>query len=271
MNAKFKQLQSKAFRVGGNVRDEFLGLPCSDEDYVVEATEEQFRAVFPDAPFVGKDFPVFLVDGEDTALTRTEKSTGSGYGDFELDKVGVSIEEDLGRRDFTINSMARRMDDDSLVDPFNGAEDLANGILRTVFSQAFEEDPVRILRGARLAARFGFKFEEQTFGLMYAAAPLLTFVTKERIALEFEKMYKSAEKPSVFFRHLANLDALKHIVAPLDALRFVPAGPVQYHGKKTGFAHTMEVIDRCKANGYSFKVFMGALAHDFGKATTVPN
>ena len=267
----FRELNHKTYHVGGSVRDELLGKVPKDYDFVIEATEEEFRKHFPceqTYPLVGTDKPVFLVQGNDVALTRTEESTGNGYGDFVCKDVGVPILEDLGRRDFTICSMARHYVTGDLLDPHNGQEDLERKLIRTVFEQAFVEDPVRILRAARFAARFEFTIETRTMELMRESAHMLQYATKERIVKELEEMYAKAYTPSIFFKVLAEADALKYQFPELEALRHVPAGPNQYHGDNTGFDHTMEAIDRARDFGYSFDVFLAALAHDFGKATT---
>ncbi|MCX7960925.1 MAG: multifunctional CCA tRNA nucleotidyl transferase/2'3'-cyclic phosphodiesterase/2'nucleotidase/phosphatase, partial [Burkholderiales bacterium] len=156
----------KAYVVGGAVRDELLGLPVADRDWVVVgATPEQMTA----AGFrpVGRDFPVFLhpVTGEEYALARTERKSGRGYRGFTVYCAPeVTLEEDLARRDLTINAMARD-EDGRLIDPFGGARDIAAGVLRHV-SEAFAEDPVRILRVARFAARYGFRVADETMALM---------------------------------------------------------------------------------------------------------
>lgn len=263
----------KIYRVGGSVRDELLGLTPTDLDFTAEATEEQFRKAFPESETVGKKFPVFIVNGNEVALTRSERSTGPRTGDVEITGLGVPIEVDLARRDFTINSIARCCLTGNLIDPHNGVEDLNARRLRTIFTAAFHDDPIRILRGARLAAKLGFTVEVETALLMRDAAPLLEGERKEMIVAELEKMYKQVDKPSRYFTELVKIDALKHVIKPLDDLRFVTAGPVQFHHDQygnpiTAFQHTMLVIDRCKANGYSFEVFMACLCHDFGKAAT---
>lgn len=265
----FKELTEKTYSVGGSVRDELLGKEVSDFDYVVTATKEEFEKVFPEAPLVGKDFPVYLVNGDEVALSRTEKSTGNGYGDFVLEAVGVSIEDDLKRRDFTINSMAKDFTG-KLVDPFGGERDLERGLLRTVFVEAFEEDPVRILRGARFAARFGFELEHDTKRLMAKAAPKLAHVTKERIVKEMEKMYESTDTPSKFFEVLSEIGALEFIFPDLERLTTVTAGPSMYHLGKTAFGHTMFAIDTAKSLDAKFHVFVAVLFHDLGKGTTDP-
>src|ERR1700716_1563227 len=158
----------KIYAVGGAVRDELLGLPVKDRDYVVVgATPDEMLELGYQQ--VGKDFPVFLhpETHEEYALARTERKTARGYHGFEFDAApDVTLEQDLARRDLTINAIARD-DDGTLIDPFNGAEDLSAGILRHV-SAAFAEDPVRILRVARFAARFGFAVAPETMHLMHA-------------------------------------------------------------------------------------------------------
>src|ERR671939_1237881 len=156
----------KAYVVGGAVRDELLGLPVKDRDHVVVGAtpEEMVRLGYKP---VGKDFPVFLhpQTHEEYALTRTERKSGRGYRGFTVHAApDVTLEEDLRRRDLTINAMAKA-EDGTLIDPYGGRRDLEQGILRHV-SEAFVEDPVRILRVARFAARFGFAVAPQTLELM---------------------------------------------------------------------------------------------------------
>jgi tRNA nucleotidyltransferase (CCA-adding enzyme) len=145
---------------------------------------------------------------------------------------------------------------------------LKNGLLRTVFKVAFEEDPVRILRGARFAARFGFEIESETKELMKLAAPKLAHVTKERIVKELEKVWESSKTPSVFFEVLSEIGALKFVFEDLERLTTVTAGPSQYHLGKTAFGHTMFAVDTAKSLDAPFHVFIGVLFHDLGKGTT---
>jgi tRNA nucleotidyltransferase (CCA-adding enzyme) len=180
----------KAYVVGGAVRDELLGLPLKDRDYVVVGAtpEEMVREGYRP---VGKDFPVFLHPGtqEEYALARTERKSGRGYKGFTVHAApDVTLEDDLRRRDLTINAMARDPETGALVDPFGGGIDLKNEILRHV-SEAFAEDPVRILRVARFAARFGFKVHEKTMQLMrdMVASGETDHLVPERIWQEFSK------------------------------------------------------------------------------------
>ena len=268
----FRALNPKAYEVGGAVRDGLLGLPPKDRDFVIECSEEEFRTHFPEAPkLVGKKFPVFIIEGNEVALTRTEKSGCTpGRGDFEITGVGVEIEKDLGRRDFTICSMARSVSTGELLDPHGGEEDLKAGLLRTINEKAFEEDGTRLLRGARFSARFGFEIEGHTMDLMRASAANVHSAQLEQVHEEMEKMYASSPKPSVFFRILAETGVLAELFPILDDLRKVPAGPAGHHGEDTAFDHTMKAVDRAKEMGYPFSVFLAALFHDVGKGTTKP-
>lgn len=176
----------KTYLVGGAVRDLLMSLEPKDRDYVVVgATEQQML----DDGFVrvGASFPVFLKDGAEYALARTERKNGVGYKGFEMvfDPT-VTLEDDLIRRDLTINSMAIDLDTGVLIDPYGGQHDLAQGVLRHT-SEAFAEDPVRVLRTARFAARYGFKIADDTLELMTKIAPELEHVPQERIWAEFEK------------------------------------------------------------------------------------
>ncbi|MGH8765711.1 MAG: multifunctional CCA tRNA nucleotidyl transferase/2'3'-cyclic phosphodiesterase/2'nucleotidase/phosphatase [Burkholderiales bacterium] len=179
----------KAYVVGGAVRDELLGLPVRDRDHVVVGSTPEDMVAAGYRP-VGKDFPVFLhpKTHEEYALARTERKSGRGYKGFTVHAApDVTLEQDLARRDLTINAMARAPDG-TLVDPFNGRTDLENGVLRHV-SEAFQEDPVRILRVARFAARFGFRIAEETLALMKSmvGSGEADHLVPERVWQEFAK------------------------------------------------------------------------------------
>lgn len=209
----------KIYCVGGAVRDELLGLPVKDRDYVVVGAtpEEMLRRGFKP---VGKDFPVFLhpQTHEEYALARTERKTARGYHGFEFYTApDVTLEQDLARRDLTINAIAKDAEG-RLIDPFNGASDLASGVLRHV-SPAFGEDPVRILRVARFAARFGFSIAPETMALMRAMARNgeADALVAERVWQELARGILEA-RPSRMFGVLRECDALARIVPELDAL-----------------------------------------------------
>lgn len=176
----------KIYLVGGAVRDTLLNLPVRDRDYVViGATEVEMLS--SGYTRVGASFPVFLKDGCEYALARTERKNGVGYKGFDVVfDPSVTLEDDLLRRDLTINSMAMDLDTGELIDPYGGQHDLAQGVLRHT-SEAFAEDPVRVLRIARFAARYGFHIADDTMSLMTDIADELNHVPQERIWAEFEK------------------------------------------------------------------------------------
>lgn len=199
----------KAYITGGYIRDRLYGLNPHDKDWVVigSTPEEMIAAGFKK---VGADFPVFLnEDGEEYALARTERKSGSGYKGFVTDFAkNVTLEEDLKRRDLTINAMAMDPETGEIIDPFHGQEDLANGILRHV-SDAFREDPVRVLRVARLRARYNFSIAMETAELMRAIASgrELHYLTKERVGEELKKAIMEPH-PTLFFETLRDVGAL---------------------------------------------------------------
>ena len=196
------------FLVGGCVRDELLGRKPKDIDYVViNSSPEEMIALGYEQ--VGAAFPVFLKDGCEYALARRERKTGVGYGGFETETEAVTLEEDLARRDLTINSMARDIITGEIIDPYNGQRDLEFGVLRHT-SEAFAEDPLRVLRVARFAARYKhFRVAAPTIRLMIQVAPELKHIATERIWAEIEKGL-SEERPFRMFEVLAQVGAFDH-------------------------------------------------------------
>lgn len=260
----------RTFMVGGCVRDRLLGIPATDIDYVVEATKEDFEGHFELDP-VGNDFPVYIIEGNEVALTRREKSTGKTYSDFEITAIGVDIETDLSRRDFTMNSIAVKLTDGTMVDPFNGVKHIKDRKIVTVNEVAFEEDPVRILRAFRFAAKFGFDIDDLTMDLMVDSVENLEHVTKERVVLEIEKTYKQVHTGAQlvkYFELMLETGALEILFPPVAKLATVTAGPHEHHHGKSAFEHTMDVIARVKDAGHEFHIFMAALFHDTGKGVT---
>jgi tRNA nucleotidyltransferase (CCA-adding enzyme) len=245
-----------------------MGREASDVDYCFSGSESELMKLFPKAYQVGISFPVFMVNGCEVALTRTEESNGDSYGDFIVTNVGVSIEEDLNRRDFTMNQIAINTMTQEVIDPTGGKNDITGMIIRTTNTKAFEEDPVRILRAIRFATTMGFAIETETFQMMKENVHRLEFITKERIVLELEKMWKGANVPSVFFTILSEIGGLKFISPVFEAMENVPAGPFKYHGDDTVFDHTMNVINRIKQHNGTFSAFIAGLTHDFGKTVT---
>jgi tRNA nucleotidyltransferase (CCA-adding enzyme) len=263
------------YAVGGAIRDELLGMRVSDRDYVVVgATPEQMVA--QGFRPVGKDFPVFLHPDthEEYALARTERKTAAGYHGFQFFYApDVTLEEDLARRDLTINAMARAVRPGGeltgpVIDPFNGQADLRMRIFRHV-GDAFVEDPVRVLRLARFAARFSdFIVAPETLALMRAmvAAGEVDALVKERVWQEVSRGLME-KKPSRMFSVLRECGALARILPELDNLFGVPQR-ADYHPEVDTGVHVMMVMDHAAAQGYALPVRFAALTHDLGKATT---
>lgn len=255
--------------VGGAVRDELLGRPNADRDFVVVgATPETMRA--KGFRPVGKDFPVFLhpQTNEEYALARTERKSGKGYHGFIFHTASdVTLEEDLARRDLTINAMAQG-EDGKLVDPYGGALDLQARILRHV-GPAFVEDPVRILRIARFAARFSdFNVAAETLALMreMVTSGEVDHLVPERVWQELAKGLMEA-KPSRMFEVLRDCGALQRLLPEVDALFGIPQRP-DYHPEVDAGIHTMMVVDQSARFNYRLPVRFAALTHDLGKAET---
>lgn len=265
----------RIFAVGGAIRDEMLGLPVQDRDYVVVgATPEQMAA--QGYKPVGKDFPVFLhpVTHEEYALARTERKTAAGYHGFQFFYApDVTLEEDLARRDLTVNAMAREVSPDGeligpVIDPVNGKADLDARIFRHVGS-AFIEDPVRILRIARFAARFAdFKIADETRALMakMVADGEVDALVPERVWQEVSRGLME-KTPSRMFEVLRGCGALARILPEVDALWGVPQR-ADYHPEVDTGVHVMMVVDYAAAHGFTLPVRFAALTHDLGKATT---
>jgi tRNA nucleotidyltransferase (CCA-adding enzyme) len=263
------------YAVGGAIRDELLGAPVSDRDYVVVgATPEQMIA--QGYRPVGKDFPVFLHPDtqEEYALARTERKTAAGYHGFQFFYApDVTLEEDLARRDLTINAMAREVRPDGeltgpVIDPFNGQADLKARLFRHV-GDAFVEDPVRILRVARFAARFhDFTVAPETLALMQkmVAAGEVDALVPERVWQEVSRGLME-RKPSRMFGVLRECGALARVLPEIDGLFGVPQR-ADYHPEVDTGAHVMMVVDYAAAHGYALTVRFAALTHDLGKATT---
>ncbi len=261
----------QVYLVGGAVRDEQLGLPVRERDWcVVGATP----AELVDAGYrqVGRDFPVFLHPdtNEEYALARTERKTAAGYHGFEFDtSPGVTIEEDLGRRDFTINAMAKDAEG-RLIDPWGGSADVEKRLIRHV-SDAFAEDPVRILRAAKFAARFqalGFRIAPGTRDLMrqMVAAGEADALVPDRVWKETEAAL-AGPRPRLFFEALRGARALAVVFPEIDALFGVPQ-PARWHPEIDTGVHTMLVLDEATRLAPDVEVRFAALVHDLGKATT---
>jgi tRNA nucleotidyltransferase (CCA-adding enzyme) len=259
------------YSVGGAVRDELLGLPVADRDYVVIGATPQQMVALGYKP-VGKDFPVFLHPRthEEYALARTERKTARGYHGFAFHAApDVTLEQDLARRDLTINAIAKD-EHGALIDPFNGAADIQARVLRHV-SPAFAEDPVRILRLARFAARFaslGFTIADETLQLMrgMVANGEADALVAERVWQELSRGLMEA-KPSRLFETLRACGALERVLPEVDALFGVPQTAAHHPEVDTG-VHVMMVVDYAASRSYPLDVRFAALTHDLGKGTT---
>lgn len=261
----------QVYLVGGAVRDHLLGHPYHEKDYVVVGTTPEQLLAQGFQP-VGKDFPVFLhpETKDEYALARTERKSGHGYHGFEFHtEPSVTLEQDLMRRDLTINAMA--MDENGKVyDPYGGQQDLCNKVLRHV-SNAFVEDPLRVLRIARFAARYhalGFVVAPATLLLMQELAESgeLDALTPERVWKETSRALMEAHA-DVYFETLRACGALKVLFPELDALFGIPQRP-EYHPEIDCGVHTMMSLQQaCRAN-YSLDVRFAVLLHDLGKALT---
>lgn len=259
------------YLVGGAVRDELLGLPVRERDYVVVgATPEQMLHL--GYRQVGRDFPVFLHPDthEEYALARTERKTAPGYRGFVVHAdPGVTLEEDLLRRDLTINAMARAPDG-RLIDPFNGRADLEARLLRHV-SPAFAEDPVRVLRVARFTARLaplGFRVADETRELMarMVAAGEVDALVPERVWQEMQRAL-GEPAPASFFGVLRDCGALAVLFPEIERLYGVPQ-PAKYHPEIDTGVHTLMVLTQAARLSAEPAVRFAALTHDLGKGTT---
>ena len=261
----------KVYEVGGSVRDALLGLQNQDRDYVVVgATPEQMVAL--GFKPVGADFPVFLHPDTkaEYALARTERKTAPGYQGFVFHtSPDVTLEQDLARRDFTINAIAREPDG-TLIDPYDGVTDLNLRLLRHV-SDAFVEDPVRVLRGARFAARFAaldFQIAPETTALMQSITQSgeLDHLVPERVWQEISRGLMEA-RPSAMFDALRACGALAKVTPEIDRLFGVPQAAKAHPEIDTG-VHVMMVIDYAASQNHPLPVRFAALAHDLGKGAT---
>jgi tRNA nucleotidyltransferase (CCA-adding enzyme) len=261
---------SKTYLVGGAVRDFLLGLTPKDNDYVIvgSTVEEMLALGFKQ---VGEGFPVFLhpETGEEYALARTERKTGPGYKGFEFNSdPTVTLEEDLGRRDLTINAMAVD-ESDHIVDPFGGQQDIKDEILRHVSDEAFQEDPVRVLRLARFHARyreFNVHYKTRALCEKMAESGELSHLVPERVWMEFSKGLME-KTPSKMIDMLWSVSALDVIIPELSALAGVPQ-PLEHHPEGDVLTHTLMALDLAAKWGAPLEERWAILLHDLGKGLT---
>lgn len=263
----------RTYLVGGAVRDMLLGKEPHDKDYVVveSSVDEMLSLGYQQ---VGKDFPVFLhpITGEEYALARTERKTGNKHTDFEFfADYAVTLFEDLGRRDFTMNAIAFNIENEScwsccLNDPFKGVNDIRNKIIRHI-SDSFKEDPLRVLRACRFSAQLGFEIASETMELMSNMVNdgMLNHLTVERVWKETEKALSSGYDSEKYFETLNQCGALKVLFPEIYRLVNTPE-QVKYHPSGNTFKHTMIALSRVK-NENSLTKF-AVVCHDLGKGTT---
>ena len=264
----------KVYIVGGWVRDQLWQIKAKDKDYVISGISEiRFCAVFPAAMKVGKSFPVYLLelDGKkcEIAFARKERKTGSGYKGFAVFyDTSVTIEEDLYRRDTTMNSIALELPGEILIDPYYGRMDIENKKIRAI-SDHFLEDPVRALRAARQAAQTGFSIEKETVTMMKYCRTELFYEPPARILQELTLALGSI-RPSCFFRYLAEAELLAVTFPEIFAL-CGKTQPAAFHPEGDAFAHSMLILEEVAKKTERLEVRFSALVHDIGKGATKPD
>lgn len=300
---KIKEAGGKLYLVGGAIRNKLLKIPVTDEDYCVTGlTCEQFQKLFPEAKIQGKDFPVFILNQREIALARKERKIGTGHKEFEfIANSDITIEEDLSRRDLTINSIAQEVLTGKIIDPFHGKEDIEKRILRKT-TNAFVEDPLRVYRVARFVATLNTKLditnakqdsvqqnngkptillmsnettkqndmnfvvEPETLKAMNQLKQELASLSKERVFSEFRKALAS-KKPSYFFETLKQAGVLDIHFKEIAQL-IGQTQPIQYHPEGDSYAHTMIVVDNSTKLTDSLEIRFSCLVHDLGKGVT---
>ena len=270
---KIKENGGNLYLVGGAVRDKVLELENHDEDYSVTGISfKEFSNLFPYANVRGKDFPVFSIDNKEFAIARKERKIGIGHNNFdiEIDKK-ITIEEDLERRDVTMNAIAQEVVTGKIIDPFNGIEDIKNKVIRAV-SDHFIEDPLRVYRVARFASQLNFDVENNTIKMIKDLKKELYSLSVERVYDELSKALLS-KKPSIFFNVLKKASVLDvHFKEIFDLIGVEQ--PIEYHPEGDGYNHTMIVLDLVSDktinldNQRKLEIRFSALVHDLGKGQT---
>lgn len=270
---KIESMGGRAYIVGGWVRDKLLHVEPKDKDYVIcGISADDFARRFPDALKAGKSFPVYRTrignKVSEIAFARTERKSGTGYRGFDVrTSPDITIEDDLYRRDTTMNSIAVDILTGEFIDPFGGIKDAGNKIIRAV-SDHFMEDPVRALRAARQAAQTGFTIEPLTIKLMSKCGDELIKEPAERIKGELMRAL-TARKPSIFFEYLRKADLLQGVFPEIAAL-IGKTQPKEFHPEGDAYMHTLDILDKVSLQTEETVARFAALCHDLGKGTT-PN
>ena len=262
-----KESGGRLYLVGGAVRDKILGKKVQDEDYCITGlSETEFVNLFPNAKIRGKSFAVFDMYKKEFALARKEKKVGLGHKEFEvITGKEITIEEDLARRDITINSIAEDVLTKEIIDPFDGRKDIENKTIRAT-SKAFSEDPLRVYRVARFAANLEFSVDKNTLKLMNTLKKELLNLSKERVFVELKKALQT-DKPSIFFNVLRDANVLDvHFLELYDLIGALQ--PVKYHPEGDAYNHTMLTLDNSAKQTKSLEIRFAALVHDLGKGLT---
>ncbi len=275
---KIKQAGGTLYLVGGAIRNQLLNMPVIDEDYCVTGlSKEQFQILFPEAKIQGKDFPVFILNQKEIALARKERKIGKGHKEFEfLTSPEITIEEDLARRDITINSIAQDILTGEIIDPFRGRDDIQKRILRKT-TDAFSEDPLRVYRVARLMTTLyqpleiigkeeQFIVEVDTLKAMEQLKIELLTLSKERVFCEFRKAI-SSQKPSIFFETLRKAKVLE-VHFPEIANLIGQTQPEKHHPEGDSYQHTMIAVDNSAKLTSNLAIRFSCLVHDLGKGVT---
>ena len=267
---KIRNAGGNLYLVGGAVRDKILQKEIFDEDYCVTGlSTEEFENLFPNVHIRGKNFSVYDMENCEFALARKERKITSGHKGFEFDaNKNITIEQDLSRRDITINSIAQEVLTGKIIDPFNGIEDIKNGIIRKT-TDAFNEDPLRVYRVARFASTLEFKVEKETLEAMNSLKQELHTLSKERVFTEFKKALE-AKKPSIFFNVLRQANVLDVHFKEIYNL-IGKEQPIQYHPEGDSYNHTMIVVDNSSKLTNDLEIKFACLVHDLGKGNTPEN
>jgi tRNA nucleotidyltransferase (CCA-adding enzyme) len=266
---KISDCGGRMYLVGGSVRDQFMNRKSHDEDYCITGlTAEKVSELFPMAWKKGRFFPVWVINNHEVALARTERKNGEGHDGFEIiSDPSLAIQDDLSRRDLTINAMAIDCLTGEIIDPYGGRDDIIKKRLIQT-SDAFVEDPLRSYRAARFAATLGFTPDPQLIEIMKKTKTELPTLSKERIFDELDKAL-SAEKPSVFFNVLRQADLLDVHFKELNDLNQVPQSK-EYHPTENAYLHSLAVLDYVAKRNLPNWCRYAALTHDLGKAATDP-
>ena len=264
---KVEKAGGRLYLVGGALRDKFLGKEEYDEDYCITGlTDEEFIKIFPKAIIKGKAFKVYEIDKKEIALARKEIKTGKTHKEFKIEtNKNILLEEDLERRDITINSIAQDVLTKEIIDPFEGRKDLKNKIIRAT-SPKFIEDPLRVYRVARFAAKLEFNVEEKTIKMMQNIKDELKYLPKERVFMEFKKALET-NKPSIFFEVLKKAQVLDIHFMPIYKL-IGAIQPEKYHPEGDSYNHTMIALDKSCKMTTDLKIRFSVLVHDLGKGET---